>query len=138
MCLSASHPGGTRRCLVGQGKETLLATYRALIRSLMRYAGLTWLNNSSSCVVGRWQQLKNANLRIATGSLQITSISHLHRQCAMLSVYDTLSLTCKQYLAGLAGPKTSYALHRLLLLGSSPHTGNTTVSVQVVCQIPAD
>ena len=67
----------------------------------------------------------------------MASISHLHRESAMLSVSDSLSLTCNKYLAGLFAwnnPCTPSPL----LPGSLCYTGNSTVSVLDFCTPPAD
>ena len=97
---SAVHPEATSRCPVKtrQGNPSChLPCSHSLSYASCR---ASLVPNASNSTAGELQWLQNANLRIATGSLQIASISHLQIECAMLSVSDSLSLACRQHLAG--------------------------------------
>ena len=51
----------------GQNKETLLITYKALIRSQFDYAAPVWYTNAKKTPVKRLQHIQNAGLRPVTG-----------------------------------------------------------------------
>ena len=51
----------------GQHKETLLTTYRGLIRSIILYAAPIWYPNTSRTSILRLQRIQNSALRTATG-----------------------------------------------------------------------
>ena len=88
----------------GQQKETLLITYKALIKSLLSYAAPVWFPNSSPSSIGKLQTIQNSALRIATGSHKMASVSHLHCETEVLPVANSLSLLCRQFLASSLRP----------------------------------
>ena len=88
----------------GQQKETLLITYKALIKSVLSYAAPIWFPNSSTTAIGKLQSIQNSALRIATGSHKMASVSHLHSETEILPVADSLSLLCRQFLASALRP----------------------------------
>ena len=65
---------------LGQQKETLLLTYKALGRSIANYAEPVWSTNSSDTSLGKIQRTQNEALRIITGSHKMSSIDHLHSE----------------------------------------------------------
>ena len=81
----------------GQQKETLLLTYRALIRSILLYAAPVWFPNVTT--VSRLQTIQNSALRVATGCHGAASLEDLHRESKMLTVSHSLTLACQQFLA---------------------------------------
>ena len=89
----------------GQQKETIIVTYRALIRSIVTYAAPIWYPNASATSVRKLQVLQNSALRVATGCHRMAPVAHLHREALMLPVDDTLQLLCKQYLASAMVPE---------------------------------
>ena len=62
----------------GKQKETLLATYKAVMRRALEYASSIWLPLASSTSINKLQVMQNAALRTATGCTQDTNIQHLH------------------------------------------------------------
>ena len=82
----------------GQHKETLMTTFKALIKSLITYAAPVWFPNSSLSAIAKLQTIQNSALRIATGSHKMASVSHLHSETEVLPVSDHLSLLCSQFL----------------------------------------
>ena len=102
----------------GQQKETLLVTYRALIRSLFTYAAPIWCPNVSSSSLKKLQVLQNSALRVATGCHRMAPIDHLHRESSMLPLVDSLHLLCRQYLASAMVP--DHPSHSVVTMNSGP------------------
>ena len=88
----------------GQQKETLLITYKALIKSVLSYAAPIWFPNASQTAIAKIQTIQNSALRIATGSHKMASASHLHCETEVLPVSSSLSLLCQQFLASALRP----------------------------------
>ena len=78
----------------GQQRETLLTTYRALVRPLFTYAAPIWFPNAPTSGVLKLQRIQNSALRISTGSLKMSSQDHLHSKTQVLPVHNHLSLLC--------------------------------------------
>ena len=62
----------------GKQKETLMATYKAVLRPALEYASSVWSPIASSTSINKLQVMQNAALRTATGCTQDTNIQHLH------------------------------------------------------------
>ena len=62
----------------GKQKETLMATYKAVMRPALEYASSVWSPIASSTNINKLQVMQNAALRTATGCTQDTNIQHLH------------------------------------------------------------
>ena len=62
----------------GKQKETLMATYKAVMRPALEYASSIWSPLASSTSINKLQVMQNAELRTATGFKQYTNIQHLH------------------------------------------------------------
>ena len=88
----------------GHQKETLLLTFKTLIRPIITYACPVWFPNVSPSNVLSLQRLQNRALRTCTGSLLKSSQSHLHNESKILPVKEHLSLLCSQYLASSRRP----------------------------------
>ena len=73
---------------LGQQKETLLLTYKALGRSIANYAAPVTSTNASDTSLEKIQRTHNEALRIITGSHKMSSIDHLHSKTKMLLVKD--------------------------------------------------
>ena len=82
----------------GQSKETLLLTYRSYIRPILSYAAPVWFPGASRTAIGQLQVVQNTALRVATGCLKMSPISHLHAETKVLPVSESLDLNCRQYL----------------------------------------
>ena len=78
----------------GQQKETIIVTFKALVRSIFTYAPSVWFPNSSPSNIKMIQNIQNSALRIATGCVKMSPISHLHTETKVLPVMDHLSLLC--------------------------------------------
>ena len=80
---------------MGQQKETLLMTYKAVARSIANYTALVWSTNAS---MERIQVAQNEVLRISTGAHKMSNIDHLHCEAQMLKVTEHSDLLSAQYL----------------------------------------
>ena len=83
----------------GQEKETIISTYKTVIRSTLEYAAPIWTPSLCETMWNKMQVVQNKALRIATGCHTMASSAHLHQECNMLPVKDHCILITKQYLA---------------------------------------
>ena len=88
----------------GQQKETIVLTFKSLIRSLFTYAAPVWFPNTPRTTCDPLQVIQNTALRIATGCHKRASQGHLHTETQVLPVQDHLGLLCSQYLASALRP----------------------------------
>ena len=79
----------------GKQKETLMATYKAVMRPALEYASSVWWPIASSTSINKLQVMQNAALRTATGCTQDTNIQHLHDKT--LPIHEHLQLHASQY-----------------------------------------
>ena len=66
----------------------------SLIQFLFMRAAPIRLPNTSRSVIQKLQTSQNSALRIATGSVKMTSIDHFQEETKMFPVEDHLSLIC--------------------------------------------
>ena len=83
----------------GKDTETLLLTYKMLIRTKIDYATPVWLPNLKPSSLVRLQRIQNNALRIATGCHLKSSWQHLHNEAKILSVGEHSRMLASQYLA---------------------------------------
>ena len=57
----------------GKQKETLMVTYKAVMRQALEYASSIWSSLASSTSINKLQVMQNAALRTATGHKHTTS-----------------------------------------------------------------
>ncbi|XP_037811763.1 uncharacterized protein LOC119603706 [Lucilia sericata] len=84
----------------GMDKETLLATYKTIGRSVVNYAAPVWSPSLSDTQWRNIQSCQNAALRTVTGCLQITTEHHLHEETKILPVKEHNVMLTKQFLLG--------------------------------------
>ena len=72
--------------------ETLMATYKAVMRPALEYASSTWSPIASLTSINKLQVMQNAALRTATGCTQDTNIQHLHDVTLTLPIHEHLQL----------------------------------------------
>ena len=77
----------------GKQKETLMATYKAVMRPALEYASSIWSPLASSTSIHKLQFMQNAALRTATACPQDTHIQHLHDEALILPIHDHLHPT---------------------------------------------
>ena len=80
----------------GKQKETLMATYKAVMRPALEYASSVWSPIASSTSINKLQVMQNAALRTATGCTQDTNIQHLHDETLTLPIHEHLQLHASQ------------------------------------------
>ena len=81
----------------GKQKETLMDTYKAVMRPALEYATSIWSPLASSTSINKLQVMQNAALRNATGCIQDTNIQHLHDKRLILPLHEHLQLHASQY-----------------------------------------
>ena len=89
-------------------KETLMATYKAVMRPALEYASSIWSPLASSTSINKLQFMQNAALRTATACTQNTNIQYLYDETLILPIHDHLQLHASQY-----KQKTQHPLHPL-------------------------
>ena len=82
----------------GLEKETLLTTYKATGRSLLNYGCPIWSPGLSETNWGELQVAQNNALRVATGCVKMTAVSHLHHETKVMPVKDHCHMLSKQFL----------------------------------------
>ena len=81
----------------GKQKETLMATYKAVMRPALEYASSIWSPLASSTSINKRQVMQNAALKTATGCTQDTDIQHMHDETVILPIHEHLQLHVSQY-----------------------------------------
>jgi hypothetical protein len=82
----------------GQKKETLLTTFKMLVRPVIEYNPAVWQPLVNPTSVEKLQKVQNAGLRIVTGCHKKASIDHLHAETEMLTVNKHIDLLSLQFL----------------------------------------
>ena len=100
----------------GKQKETLMATYKAVMRPALEYASSIWSPPASSTSINK-QVMQNAALRTATGCKQDTNI-HLHDETLTLPIHEHLQLHTSQYKQKTQHP--SHPLHKYTTYSNTP------------------
>ena len=91
----------------GKQKETLMATYKAVMRPFLEYASSIWLLLASSTSIMKLQVMQYAALRTATGYAHETNIEHLHDEPLIRPIHE---LHASQYKHKSEHP--SHPLHK--------------------------
>ena len=81
----------------GKQKETLMATYKTVVRPALKYASSIWSPLTSSTSINKLQVMQNAALRTATICTQDTNIQHQHDETLKLPIHEYLQLHASQY-----------------------------------------
>ena len=107
----------------GKQKETLMVTYKAVMRLALEYASSVWSPLVSSTSINKLQVIQNAALRTATECTQDTNIHHLHDETLTLPIYEHLQLHASQYKQKTQHP--SHPLHKHTTYFKTPRLKNT-------------
>ena len=114
----------------GKQKETLMATYKAVMRPALEYASSVWSPIASSTSINKLQVMQNAALRTATGCTQDTNIQHLHDETLTLPIYEHLQLHASQYKQKTQHP--SHPLHKHTTYFNTPRLKKTLFLTTVI------
>jgi len=95
----------------GKGKETIVATYKAIGRSIINYAAPIWSPELSDTQWRNLQTRQNNALRIATGCHSITHPDHLHDETSILKVQQHNILLTQQFFLTCLNP--SHPTHHI-------------------------
>jgi len=96
----------------GKEKETLVATYKAVGRSVINYAAPIWTTQLSDTQWNKIQIKQNNALRLATGCHLMTSPDHLHDETGMLYARQHNLLLTQQFV--LLCHKPDHPLNRII------------------------
>ena len=104
---------------MGKQKKTLVATYKAVMRTTLEYASSIWSPMASPTSIKKLQVIQNAAIRACTGCTHDTNIQHLHDETNILPIQKHLQLHASQ-----VRQKAQYPLHYPLI--DTLHTSDTT------------
>ncbi len=90
------NPQSTYLYHLGKQKETLLSTYKTIIRPVIEYANTIWSPIISDTNLQKLQTIQNTALRVITGCTSDTSIQHLHDETKTLPLNNHLKLHALQ------------------------------------------
>ena len=76
----------------GKQKETLLTTYKAIVRPHLEYGCTIWSPILSESNTQKLQTIQNSALRITTGCTRDTNSQHLHAETKTLPIQNHLKL----------------------------------------------
>ena len=107
----------------GKPKETLMATYKAVMRPAMEYASSVWSPIASSTSINKLHVMQNAALRTATGCTQDKNIQHLHDETLTLPIHEHLQHHASQYKQKTQHP--SHPLHKHTTYFNTPRLKKT-------------
>ena len=122
----------------GKQKETLMATYKAVMRPALEYVSSVWSPIASSTSINKLQVMQNAALRTATGCTQDTNIQHLHDETLTLPIHEHLQLHASQYKQKTQHP--SHPLHKHTTYFNTPRLTKPTIfnNGRYTTNIPSD
>ena len=84
--------------------ETLVATYKAIVRLILNYAAPIWFTQVPSSHLDKIEVIQNKVLRIATGYHQKVVVSHLRAETGVLPLRAHLGLCSQQFYASALQP----------------------------------
>ena len=114
-------------------KETLMATYKAVLRTALEYASSIWSPIASSTSINKLQVMQNSALRTATGCTQDTHIHHLHDETLILPIHEHLQIHVLQYKQKTQHP--SHPLHKHITYFNTPRRKHP---LSLTTNIPTD
>ena len=121
----------------GKQKETLMATYKAVMRPALEYTSSIWSPLASSTSIKKLQVMPNAAVRTATGCTQDTTIQQLHDEILILTIYEPLQLRTSQYKQKTQHP--SRPLHKHTTYFNPPRLKSTLfTNGRYTTNIPTD
>ena len=88
----------------GKDKETLLTTHKAISGSVLNYCAPVWTPSLSDTAWSSLQAGQNAALRVATGCVKMTAVSHLQAETKTMGVKDHCEMLSQQFLLATTLP----------------------------------
>ena len=82
----------------GKDRELLIATYKAISRSVVNYAASIWTPALRDTHWSKQQAAQNSSLRVITGCTKMTHIDELHRETKLLPVNEHNTMLSRQFL----------------------------------------
>ena len=83
----------------GQDKQTLIITYKTIVRSVLEYGSPIWSPAINETSWTKLQRVKNSALKVATGTYHNTQEEHIHRETKVLALRDHGRMITERYLA---------------------------------------
>ena len=121
----------------GKQKETLIATYKSVMRPAQEYASSILSPYASSTSINKLQVMQNAALRTATGCTQDTNIQHLHDSTLIFPIHEHLQVHASQYKQKTQHP--SHPLHTHKTYFNTPRLKHTIFNYdRYTTNIPTD
>ena len=102
----------------GKDKEVLLTTHKAISGSIINYCAPIWTPPLSETSWSGLQAEQNAALRVTTGCVKMSQVSHLHNETKMMPVREHCDMLSKQFL--LATRKPDHPNHQSTQLTPPP------------------
>jgi hypothetical protein len=113
----------------GKQKETLIATYKAIVRPILEYASPVWSPIISDTNRNKLQTTQNTALRIATGCTSDTNIQHLHAETKVLPLLNHLNLHASNFYLNTL--RSNHPLHQLNFNKSDPRNMKDTIFANI-------
>ena len=110
---------------MGETKETIVATYKAITRPILEYASTIWSPIASTTGITKLQTIQNMALRIATGCTSDTNIQHLHNETNILPLNAHLNLHSSQLRQKSHHP--THPLHKFTVLTENERHKKQTI-----------
>ena len=96
------------KCLAGtdwgKSKEIIVNTYKAIGRSVLNYGSPVWTPSLSKTNWDELQRAQNSALRVATGCIKMSQVSHLHQETNILPVKEHNDMLTNQFLLSMHRP----------------------------------
>ena len=89
-------------------KETLMTTYKAVMRQALEYAFSIWSPLASPTSIKKLHVMQNATLKTAAGYTQDTNIQYIHEETLILPMHEHLQLYTSQFKQNITYKHTKY------------------------------
>ena len=111
----------------GHSKEHITTLYKQYIRPILTYAHTSWAPDTARTHTRKLQTTQNTALRIATGCVRSTPITHLHEETQVLPLPQHMNMRGTHIYSKTQDP--SHPLHHTLQTRHSPrHIHDTPAS----------
>ena len=118
--------------------ETLVATYKAIVRPILNYPAPIWFTQLPSSHLYKLEVIQNKVLRIATGCHQKAAVSHLRAETGVLPLRAHLELCSQQFYASAFQPLHPQSPNRHLPTRPPPPQGYPPGLIPPSCEAKGD